>query len=68
MDMEQLGEALHIDKATVENRRMSGKLGIPTFKPAGKRVADIKHVAQYLDALSSQAALELEQERSKLAS
>ncbi len=68
LDMEQLGEVLHIEKDTVENRRMAGKLGIPTFKLAGPRLVYVEDVAKYLEDRRQQGIAEDTADQAKLAS
>lgn len=56
----QLAEAIGMPVGTVRNRISDGTLGVRTYKDAGRRWADFRDVATYLDVkrAASEAAWE----------
>lgn len=68
LDMDQLAEVMHIERETVDNRRMSGKLGIPTFKLAGPRLAYVEDVAKFLEVQRAKGLKEFASDQAKLTS
>lgn len=47
--MEQLAEVLVVSKGTLFNQMTAGTCGVKTYLDGGKRFADYRDVAEYLD-------------------
>lgn len=56
LSLEQLAEVLHRAKNTIYNQVSKGTFEIPTYLDGGKRFADFRDVAEYLDACRSRSA------------
>ena len=57
LDSKQLAALLNITPGALLNRISDGDLPIPTYKDGGKRFADYRDVAEYIDNCRSRAAL-----------
>jgi hypothetical protein len=55
LSVEQLGEVLDITPGAVRNQVSAGRFPIPTYLDGGRRWADYRDVAEYLDRLRSTA-------------
>lgn len=57
LTVEKLGEALGLAPQTIYNKIAKGEFNVKTYVDGGKRFADYRDVASYLDSLraSSQA-------------
>lgn len=55
LSLEQLAEVLHRAKNTIYNQVSKGTFEIPTYLDGGKRFADMRDVANYLDACRERA-------------
>lgn len=51
LDAEALGKLLGVETKTVQNKIAANTLGIKTYVDGGKRWADVRDVADYLDSL-----------------
>ena len=56
LDMVQLAEALNISVHTLRNQLAAGHLPIKTYLARGRRFADFRDVAEYLDQCRETAA------------
>lgn len=56
LDLEQLGQVLSRAKNTMYNQVSKGTLEVPTYLEGGKRFADYRDVATYLDACRARAS------------
>ncbi len=56
LTMDQLGEALGMAKQTIFNKIAKSEFEVPTYMDAGKRYADFRDVASYLDLCRERAA------------
>ncbi|MDO9313357.1 MAG: hypothetical protein Q7T97_02290 [Burkholderiaceae bacterium] len=56
LTLDQLSHVLSISKGTIYNQISAATFPIPTYLDGGKRFADYRHVAEYLDACHQQAA------------
>ena len=52
----ELGEQLGLSEGTVRNQISAGTFPVPTYLDGGKRWADIRDVAAYLDQCRERAA------------
>ena len=55
LSVENLGEVLDITPGAVRNQVSAGRFPIPTYLDGGRRWADYRDVAAYLDRLRSTA-------------
>jgi predicted DNA-binding transcriptional regulator AlpA len=55
LTVDQLAEALQLGKSTVYNQVSAKTFPIPTYVEAGKRFADFRDVAGYLDECRARA-------------
>ena len=55
LNMEQLGEVLGMAKTSIYNAVSAGTFPVPTYMDGGKRWADFRDVASYLDACRERA-------------
>lgn len=51
LTVEQLGQALSLAPQTIYNKISKGEFMVPTYVDGGKRFADYRDVAAYLDFL-----------------
>ena len=56
LDAEALGQVLSKSTKTIQNKIAANTLGIKTYVDGGKRWADVRDVADYLDSLRVVAA------------
>lgn len=56
LSVEQLAEVLGITKGALYNQFSAGSCRIPTYLDSGKRWADFRDVAAYLDEMRTLAA------------
>jgi len=56
LTMEQLAEVLCISKHTLYNQVSAGVFNLPTYLDGGRRFADYRDVAAYLDECRARAA------------
>lgn len=56
LSVEQLAELLGMAKGSIYNQISAGTFPIPTYVDLGKRCADYRDVAAYLDECRSRAA------------
>ena len=56
LDAESLAAVLGVSTKTVQNKIAANTLGIKTYVDGGKRWADVRDVADYLDSLRVIAA------------
>ena len=49
MDMDELAAVLKIARHTINNQVSDGSFPVPTYRAHGRRFADIRDVADYLD-------------------
>lgn len=56
LNVAELGEQLGLSRGAVLNQISAGTFPIPTYLDAGKRWADIRDVAAYLDQCRERAA------------
>lgn len=57
LDSKQLAAILNITPGALLNRISDGEMTIPTYKDGGKRFADYRDVAEYIDNCRSRATL-----------
>lgn len=57
VDLERLATILETTAPTLRRKISDGSMEIPTYVDGGKRWADIRDVAEYLDAMREQARL-----------
>lgn len=55
LDTKQLGEVLGLAEGTVRNRISARTLGVPTYEDSGRRWADYRDVAEYIDRKRDEA-------------
>jgi hypothetical protein len=55
LTVEQLGQALDLARNTIYNQVAAGTFAVPTYVDGGKRFADVRDVASYLDACRERA-------------
>lgn len=55
LDTKQLGDVLGLAEGTVRNRISARTLGVPTYEDGGRRWADYRDVAEYLDNMRDAA-------------
>lgn len=55
LSIEQLATVLHLSKNTIYNQVAAGTFAVPTYLDGGKRFADFRDVAGYLDACRARA-------------
>jgi len=56
LSIEQLSDALGIAKNTIYNQIAQGKFQVKTYVDGGKRFADYRDIATYLDSLRASAS------------
>ena len=56
LTLDQLSDALSLEKKTVYNQISAGRFPIKTYVDSGKRFADFRDVAAHFDSLRQQAA------------
>lgn len=56
LGMKQLAEVMQLGFSTVNNRLSDGTLGVRTYLDGGRRFADVRDVAEYLEALREKAS------------
>ena len=49
LSIEQLAAVLHLARSTIYNQIAAGTFAVPTYVDGGKRFADFRDVAAYLD-------------------
>lgn len=57
LDMAQLAEVLNISIHTLRNQISAGKIPIKTYRTRGRRFADFRDVAEYLDACRERSSI-----------
>jgi hypothetical protein len=57
LTMDQVGSALGIARNTIYNQIAQGKFSLRTYVDGGKRYADYRDVAAYLDQLRANATI-----------
>lgn len=57
LDIDNLAEELHLAKSTIYNQVAAGTFPIPTYLDGGKRFADFRDMATYLDSCRPRAAI-----------
>lgn len=55
LDTKQLADVLGIAEGTVRNRISARTLGVPTYEDGGRRWADYRDVAEYIDTMRAAA-------------
>jgi hypothetical protein len=55
LTLDQLADALDRSKNTIYNQVSKGTFEVPTYVDGGKRFADVRDVATYLDACRGRA-------------
>ena len=55
LDTKQLADVLGIAEGTVRNRISAKTLGVPTYEDSGRRWADYRDVAEYIDKMREAA-------------
>ena len=55
LDMDQLADALHISKQSLYNQVSAARCSVKTYLDGGRRFADIRDVAEHLDACRNSA-------------
>lgn len=55
LDTKQLAEVLGLAEGTVRNRISARTLGVPTYEDCGRRWADYRDVAEYIDRMRTTA-------------
>ncbi len=50
LTVEQIGDALNLASQTIYNRIAKGQFSLPTYVDGGKRFADYRDLAAYLDS------------------
>ena len=56
LTMPQLSEVLHISVGTIHNQISAGNCHVKTYLDGGKRFADCRDVAEFLDSMRALAA------------
>lgn len=56
LGMAEMAEVLGMSKGTLHNRIYRGEIELATYLDGGKRYADVRDVAAYLDAMRARAA------------
>jgi DNA-directed RNA polymerase specialized sigma24 family protein len=56
LSIKQLAEVLQLGLSTVNNKIGDGTLGVRTYLDGGRRFADVRDVADYLEQLRETAA------------
>jgi predicted DNA-binding transcriptional regulator AlpA len=59
LNTDQLAEALGMAKSTLYNKMSAGTFEVPTYVAQGKRFADYRDVATYLDDCRARAATQV---------
>lgn len=62
LDMAALARVLGVAKGSLTNRIYRGELDLPTYMDGGKRFADVRDVADYLDRMRRRASSRAEAE------
>jgi hypothetical protein len=55
LNLEQLAEVLDMAKGSLSNRIYRGEIDLPTYLDGGRRFADVRDVAEYLDRMRQSA-------------
>lgn len=55
LDTKRLAEVLGLSEGTIRNRISARTLGVPTYEDGGRRWADYRDVASYIDRMRDEA-------------